>query len=48
LNALEASHLQVQAVSEFFDELSGQMDRVPGVLADEPEHGEEEHMESAT
>jgi tRNA-dihydrouridine synthase B len=48
MNALEDSQAQVQAVAEFFDELSGRMDRMPGVLADGMEHREEEHMESAT
>ena len=48
MNALEDSRAQVQAVAEFFDELSGQMDRMPGALADGLEHKEEEHMEAAT
>jgi tRNA-dihydrouridine synthase B len=48
MNTLEDSAAQVHAVSAFFDALSGQMDRMPGVLSDELEHSEEEHMESAT
>jgi tRNA-dihydrouridine synthase B len=48
MNALEDSRAQLQAVTEFFDALSGQMDRMPGALADGLEQGKEEHMESAT
>ena len=46
MNALDDSRAQMQAVAEFFDELSGQMDRMPGALSEEPRG--EEKMESAT
>jgi tRNA-dihydrouridine synthase B len=48
MNALEDSRAQLQVVTEFFDALSGQMDRMPGALAAGLEQGKEEHMESAT
>jgi len=48
MNAFEDSQAQVQAVAEFFDQLSGQMDRMPGALGEGLEQREEEQMESAT
>jgi tRNA-dihydrouridine synthase B len=47
MNALEDCAAQVRAVSGFFDALSGEMDRMPGVSSTEPEYGEEENMELA-
>lgn len=47
MNALEDSDIQVCAVADFFDELSGRMDRMPAVLSNEQEDKGEENMELA-
>lgn len=47
MNALEDSDAQVSAVADFFDELSGHMDRMPAVLSNELEDKGEENMELA-
>lgn len=47
MNALEDSDAQVSAVADFFDELSGRMDRMPAVLSNEQEDKGEENMELA-
>jgi tRNA-dihydrouridine synthase B len=48
MNALEDSTAQVGAVADFFDELSGHMDRMPAVLPAELEDKGEKNMELTT
>jgi len=48
MNTLEDCETQVRAVSDYFDELSGHMDRMPAAPSDPPECREEEHMETVT
>jgi tRNA-dihydrouridine synthase B len=47
MNGLESCTDQVQAVTDFFDQLGAQMDRIPGAPTYTLEGSEEEHMESA-
>ncbi len=47
MNTLEDSRAQVQAVADFFDELSLHMDRMPAAGMDAPEDRDEEQMELA-
>ena len=48
MNGLEDSTAQVGAVADFFDELSGHMDRMPAVLPAELEDKGEKNMELTT
>jgi tRNA-dihydrouridine synthase B len=48
LNTLQDSQGQLQAVAQYFDELGDRMDRIPGALPDQLEHGAREQMELAT
>jgi tRNA-dihydrouridine synthase B len=48
LNLLDDSALQWRAVSDYFDDLSRSMDRMPADLAAAPDHHKENPLETLT